>query len=1007
MAGLIINDPYGGGQELISSGRSQIPLRETYSTDPRALSAQYSDRLKNVNQLVDSLSSLTKTVGSIEEQNRKLEADNAEAYVADVYGKLNSTDPIDKQLATLRPDLNPWTRAAMSQIIARQQAQTTAQGVIENMPMEARQTPEATQAYFDEFYKKESQRIAGQPFYTAPYLGALRDSFSKRSGALSTERTTVMTQAMREDGRTQQYNAMEGLIKNGQLPVDPTKAPNPEEASEVVAFAQKVGVSPLNVAMLLQTQQAQTTPDQFGATPQQVPIQQRLADLERALVAKGVKPGASFADMYKAVNPNGNAQEDVKTAFPKAAQFLGLPMDERSTTVGGRTGINVVGDIVDRTKSVDDFTRQRWAGFGPLQKVEGFVVHHTGGRGTVEGVIETFKQRNFPVHYIIDREGRVHQVLADNQRSQHIKNSRINNLSNANSIGVEIIARDDKDVTPAQVAAARKLIATKAQEHGFGPNAVFGHGEVNPGHKMPEEGMSVVRAIRERGFDMSDVANAPVDFKNDIYRRALSIGMPDHLARLAAAQASLESADGKSSLATRSNNLFGIKADPSWRGESVTSNTEEEVNGQRIRVDQKFRKYASTDDSLKDWWDKIQKNYPKTAGATTFEEAVAGLKQGTQGAYATASNYGEIVTQRSQGIQSAPAPDPKDPSNAPISPEAYQLRQVFFNVDGVQDKTHPLYSRTQRKQDAIANVKQIAMQSLNPDLLTAIPTSILTPTEREDLNNWSLAIRKEQQAQETAAWTQRARAQQLAVEQANRTVNEHLIKLQQGQDLNTDQRAKLMLDLNNIDPKLADEFGEKYNKIKNGKMDPRMESEIYRDLEQQLWNTVNNGGDPTTVPLNRQTDPELSMKLGTLARQLAKDGGELSQSIYKDLYSKNMAAIYGMIGEGPAMRINNTGVWSFMYTSFNRFLLEEVGKFKAQTGVNNITADDQRSMIFNNALKRVIQAYPQEVGADGDATRQKILNDGKVEPGSPGTPQGDLERKRTEEAVKGYKFGQQ
>ncbi len=65
-------------------------------------------------------------------------------------------------------------------------------------------------------------------------------------------------------------------------------------------------------------------------------------------------------------------------------------------------------------------------------------------------------------------------------------------LSNENTVGMEIIAKDDKDVTRAQVLSASY------------PNTpVFGHGEVNPGHKQATEGWTVTHAIREerRGLD--------------------------------------------------------------------------------------------------------------------------------------------------------------------------------------------------------------------------------------------------------------------------------------------------------------------------------------------------------------------------------------------------------------------------------------------------------------------------------------------------------------------------
>lgn len=63
------------------------------------------------------------------------------------------------------------------------------------------------------------------------------------------------------------------------------------------------------------------------------------------------------------------------------------------------------------------------------------------------------------------------------------------------------------------------------------------------------------------------------------------------------AQAILESNWGKSSLTKEANNLFGIKADSSWKGESMVFDTNEYYN-QMIK--DKFRKYDSLYESMKD-----------------------------------------------------------------------------------------------------------------------------------------------------------------------------------------------------------------------------------------------------------------------------------------------------------------------------------------------------------------------------------------------------------------------
>ncbi|NMM63843.1 mannosyl-glycoprotein endo-beta-N-acetylglucosamidase [Clostridium sp. P21] len=70
-------------------------------------------------------------------------------------------------------------------------------------------------------------------------------------------------------------------------------------------------------------------------------------------------------------------------------------------------------------------------------------------------------------------------------------------------------------------------------------------------------------------------------------------------------QAILESGWGKSQLTSKSNNLFGIKADSSWKGKSVVMKTSEYYN--KI-INDSFRVYASKSESLKDYGDFLYKN---------------------------------------------------------------------------------------------------------------------------------------------------------------------------------------------------------------------------------------------------------------------------------------------------------------------------------------------------------------------------------------------------------------
>jgi soluble lytic murein transglycosylase-like protein len=133
--------------------------------------------------------------------------------------------------------------------------------------------------------------------------------------------------------------------------------------------------------------------------------------------------------------------------------------------------------------------------FGQMDKPEGIVIHHTGGGGTPEGVMNTFQQRGLAAQFIMDRDGNVFRALPEGMRGQHIRPSQINGLTNANTLGIEIIAKDDSDLTDKQREAAARWLTETQSQYGIPAANVFGHGEINS-HRQATEGNSVVSAWR-------------------------------------------------------------------------------------------------------------------------------------------------------------------------------------------------------------------------------------------------------------------------------------------------------------------------------------------------------------------------------------------------------------------------------------------------------------------------------------------------------------------------------
>ena len=135
---------------------------------------------------------------------------------------------------------------------------------------------------------------------------------------------------------------------------------------------------------------------------------------------------------------------------------------------------------------VDDTTQNPFNQGKLNSPVPFFIIHHTSGGGTVDGVYETFKERGFPAQYVIDRNGVIHRFLPDGALGYHAGNY------NNKAQGVEIIAKNNGDVLQIQIEAAARL----AHFLGYTKSNILGHGAAAPkGHKEPDEGKAVVDYI--------------------------------------------------------------------------------------------------------------------------------------------------------------------------------------------------------------------------------------------------------------------------------------------------------------------------------------------------------------------------------------------------------------------------------------------------------------------------------------------------------------------------------
>lgn len=103
------------------------------------------------------------------------------------------------------------------------------------------------------------------------------------------------------------------------------------------------------------------------------------------------------------------------------------------------------------------------------------------------------------------------------------------------------------------------------------------------------------------------------------------------------AQAILESAFGKSKLATDAHNYFGMKCGKSYTGEKITLNTREVIDGKNVTVSADFRKYKSMAGGIKGYFDFINTSrYLNLKGITDPKTYLETIKND---GYATDPHY--------------------------------------------------------------------------------------------------------------------------------------------------------------------------------------------------------------------------------------------------------------------------------------------------------------------------------------------------------------------------------
>ena len=115
------------------------------------------------------------------------------------------------------------------------------------------------------------------------------------------------------------------------------------------------------------------------------------------------------------------------------------------------------------------------------------VIHYTSNDET-ERSIETLTSpaRKVSAHYLVDRHGRIFQLVPENQRAWHAGQSYWagNTDINSTSIGIELDNNGSETYEDAQINTLVALVKDIQERHRIKPMNVVGHSDVAPGRKV-------------------------------------------------------------------------------------------------------------------------------------------------------------------------------------------------------------------------------------------------------------------------------------------------------------------------------------------------------------------------------------------------------------------------------------------------------------------------------------------------------------------------------------------
>ncbi len=177
-----------------------------------------------------------------------------------------------------------------------------------------------------------------------------------------------------------------------------------------------------------------------------------------------------------------------------------------------------------------------------LRKAVIVVLHYTV-EDTLEGSRKILSDdtRKHPVssHYLIDRDGRILQLVPDHLRAWHAGDGRWGTIPDLNdaSIGIEIVNTGSEPFPDAQVAAVIGLLDDICKRHGIPKSQVIGHGDLAPGRKIDPGVQFPWKRLADAGFGQwpqGELVDPPAGFDGWTALRVIGYDIRDKAAVLRA-----------------------------------------------------------------------------------------------------------------------------------------------------------------------------------------------------------------------------------------------------------------------------------------------------------------------------------------------------------------------------------------------------------------------------------------------------------------------------------------